>query len=70
MNLWLPVAQEAAAAQAALARGVAVRPGEAYRIAAGPGIRVTTAALDESLAGPVADVLTAAVSGRPAAATP
>lgn len=70
LNLWLPVGQEAAVAQAALAAGVAVRPGEAYRIAAAPGIRVTTAVLEESLAGPVADLLAAAVTGRPAPATP
>jgi DNA-binding transcriptional MocR family regulator len=70
LNLWLPVGQEAAVAQAALAGGVAVRPGEAYRIAAAPGIRVTTAVLEEPLAGPVADLLAAAVTGCPATATP
>jgi DNA-binding transcriptional MocR family regulator len=64
-NLWLPVAQEAATAQAALAAGVAVRPGEAYRVDAGPGIRVTTSRLDDSLAGPVADVLATAITGGP-----
>lgn len=64
LNLWLPVAQEAVVAQAALAAGVAVRPGEAYRLGAGPGIRVTTASLDESLAAPVADVLAGAITGR------
>jgi DNA-binding transcriptional MocR family regulator len=65
LNLWLPVTQEATVAQAALAAGVAVRPGEAYRIASGPGIRVTTARLEESLVGPVADIL-AAATGLPA----
>jgi DNA-binding transcriptional MocR family regulator len=64
LNLWVPVGQEAVVAQAALASGVAVRPGEAYRLGAGPGIRVTTASLEESLAGPVADILAAAIHGR------
>ena len=69
-NLWIPVAQEAAVTQAALAAGVAVRPGEAYRIASPPGVRVTTSHLDDALAGPVADVLAAAVNGRPTTPTP
>lgn len=64
-SLWLPVDHEAAVAQDALAAGVAVRPGEAYRIGAGPGVRVTTSSLDESLAGPVADILASAITGRP-----
>ncbi len=69
-NLWVPVRQEAAVTQAALAGGVAVRPGEAYRVGTGPGIRLTTSRLAPSLAGPAAEVLAAAITGRTAAITP
>jgi DNA-binding transcriptional MocR family regulator len=70
LNLWVPVPHEAAVAQSALASGVAVRPGEAYRLESGAGIRLTTAGLDPSLAAPVADILTAAITGRRAPSTP
>jgi DNA-binding transcriptional MocR family regulator len=45
LNVWIPLAEEAAATAALAARGWAVRPGERYRLRSGPGIRVTTSAL-------------------------
>jgi DNA-binding transcriptional MocR family regulator len=44
-NIWVPVPEEDAVVQSLIARGWAVRPGEAYRIRSGPGVRITTASL-------------------------
>jgi len=51
LNVWVPLADEAAAVTELLVEGWAVSPGERYRFHAGPGIRVSTA----SLAGDEAD---------------
>ena len=45
LNLWVPLDQEATAAQALLARGWAVRAGEVFRLRSRPGVRITTATL-------------------------
>ena len=45
LNVWVPVTQEAAVVQALVARGYAVAPGERFRIASPPAIRVTIARL-------------------------
>jgi DNA-binding transcriptional MocR family regulator len=45
LNVWIPLAEEAAVAQALFQRGWAVNAGERYRIASPPAIRVTVAAL-------------------------
>ncbi|AQR73527.1 aminotransferase class I/II-fold pyridoxal phosphate-dependent enzyme [Sphingomonas sp. LM7] len=50
IHLWLPVRSEADVAQALLARGWAVQPGEPFRLAAGPGIRLSIGMLDEDRA--------------------
>ncbi len=56
-NLWVPVAHEAATAQAALAAGIAVRPGEAYRIDSPPAVRITASRLEPEYAPAVAAAL-------------
>lgn len=45
LNVWIPVADESATMQALFQSGWAVHAGESYRIATGPAIRVTIAAL-------------------------
>jgi DNA-binding transcriptional MocR family regulator len=60
LGVWIPVAEEVTATAHLLARGWAVSPGERYRFAAPPGIRVTTAHLRPAeaaeLAGALAEV--------------
>lgn len=60
-NVWVPVAAEAPVVAALATRGWAVRAGQDYRIAAGPGIRICAAALDPASAGAVADAVAVAV---------
>jgi DNA-binding transcriptional MocR family regulator len=45
LNVWIPVPEEAAVVQALMQRGWGATAGERYRLASGPAIRVTTAAL-------------------------
>lgn len=47
LNVWIPVAEEAAAVQTLLAAGWAVAAGERFRLSSSPAIRVTAARLDE-----------------------
>jgi DNA-binding transcriptional MocR family regulator len=47
LAIWVPVADEAGAASALLDRGWAVAPGERFRIASAPGIRIGIATLTE-----------------------
>ena len=65
-NIWVPVRDESHVVRVLGDRGWAVAAGERFRIQAGPGIRVTTAALDPSGAERFAADLAEAV--RPAAA--
>ncbi|MUL42368.1 aminotransferase class I/II-fold pyridoxal phosphate-dependent enzyme [Streptomonospora sp. PA3] len=46
VNVWVPVADEAAAVTALHARGWAVAPGRRFRVNSAPGIRVTVSAVD------------------------
>jgi DNA-binding transcriptional MocR family regulator len=68
LNVWVPLVGESPVVRGLLDRGWAVQPGEAYRLRAGPGIRVTTAALEAGdatrFADDLADVLTAGFAVR------
>jgi DNA-binding transcriptional MocR family regulator len=55
--LWIEVPAEARAAQAALAAGIAVHPGESFRIRSAPAVRLSTATLDPASAPRVAEIL-------------
>jgi DNA-binding transcriptional MocR family regulator len=61
LNVWVPVEQEGATAQALLAAGWATAPGERFRLRTGPGIRVTVSGLDIDACGALADAFAAAV---------
>ncbi len=45
LNVWLPVAEEAAVVNAMASKGWAIRAGECYRIKSAPGVRVTVSTL-------------------------
>jgi DNA-binding transcriptional MocR family regulator len=63
MNVWIPVPEETAIAQALLDRGWAVIAGERFRIESTPGIRVTISTLEpaeaQKLAADIAELLDA-----------
>jgi DNA-binding transcriptional MocR family regulator len=59
MNVWIPVTAETATVQRMLESGWAVRAGEPFRLRSGPGIRVTTSALDTGQAPEVAAAIAA-----------
>jgi DNA-binding transcriptional MocR family regulator len=63
LNVWIPVAEEAAAVQHLLSRGWGVRGGERYRFRAAPAIRVTIADLLPGEAERLAADLTEVVRG-------
>jgi DNA-binding transcriptional MocR family regulator len=65
LNVWVPVAEEAAAVQWLLGAGWAVLPGERFRLRSGPGIRVTVSTLGEAEAERLAgDIAAALAPGR------
>jgi DNA-binding transcriptional MocR family regulator len=67
LGVWLPLADEAAAARELLAQGWAVSPGERYRFRTAPGIRITTANLEPNEAEQLANAI--AALGRAPAST-
>jgi DNA-binding transcriptional MocR family regulator len=67
LNVWIPVAEEAATVGAMLERGWAVIAGERWRLRTGPAIRITTATLRDVEAEVVADDLADILARRPAA---
>ncbi len=62
-NVWVPVPDEAIMAQHLLQAGWLVRPGQRYRLASAPAIRVTTAALPAAEAVCLADAIAAVLHG-------
>jgi DNA-binding transcriptional MocR family regulator len=62
-NVWLPVPHEATTTQALQNQGWAVRPGEAFRVASPPGLRITTATLPTTQADPLAEAIDHAIAG-------
>jgi DNA-binding transcriptional MocR family regulator len=61
LNVWIPVAEEAAAVAALAERGWAVRAGEPYRVKTPPAIRVTISTLEPREAEKFADDVAAVV---------
>lgn len=59
LGVWVPLAEETATVQQLLERGWAVSPGERYRFAAPPGIRITTTDLEPDEAKELAAALDA-----------
>lgn len=67
LNVWVPVPDELAVVQHMRAAGYAVAAGGRYRVAAGPGVRITVAALSPTAAPQVAAAVAAALApGTPA----
>ena len=62
LNVWVPVREETAAAQALLDRGWAVAGGARFRLRSAPALRITTATLEPADAGALAADLAAALT--------
>ena len=60
LNVWVGVPDEAVALAALRDAGYAVAPGSMFRLATGPGLRVTISPLDEAQVEPLADAIAAA----------
>ncbi|MEA2469075.1 MAG: hypothetical protein QOE38_73 [Thermoleophilaceae bacterium] len=60
LNVWVPVPDESAALSALLAAGFAAAPGAWFRIRSGPGLRITTAALEAGQFERIADAVATA----------
>jgi DNA-binding transcriptional MocR family regulator len=69
LNVWIPVAGEAAAVAVLAERGWAVRAGEPYRTRTPPAIRVTISTLKPPEAERLADDLSAGVQAARGPAT-
>ena len=65
LNVWVPVAEETAAVTALRDAGIVVTRGARYRVATGPGIRVTVSLLAPADAGAVAAAVAVAAVARP-----
>lgn len=65
IHLWIPVPSEASAAQALLARGWAVQPGEPFRLASDPAIRLSLGALPVDRIDALADDIAECIAIRP-----
>ncbi len=61
LNVWVPVADEDAVVRALLADGISIAAGAAFRLAAPPAVRITTATVKPDEAPAIAAALAAAV---------
>lgn len=66
MNVWVPVAEETGAVARLLRAGWAVAPGARFRLAAGPGVRLTVSAMTATEIEAVADAVADAAGAAPA----
>jgi DNA-binding transcriptional MocR family regulator len=66
MNVWIPLADETGAVARMLHAGWAVAPGALFRLATGPGMRITVSGLAAADIGPLADAVAAAAGPRAA----
>jgi DNA-binding transcriptional MocR family regulator len=64
LNVWIPVAEEAATVAGMLQRGWAITAGERWRLASGPAVRITIATLAGDDSDAVADDLVAVLERR------
>lgn len=67
LNVWIPVAEEAATVAGMLQRGWAITAGERWRLHRNPAVRITISALHSEDADAVADDLAAVLERRPGA---
>ena len=65
LNVWVPVADETAAASGLLSAGWRVAPGRPFRLASAPGIRITTASLEPADAPALAAAVAELAGGAP-----
>jgi len=65
LTMWVPVPDEYAVVAGLLEAGIAVGPGERFRVESAPGVRVAFAALDEREAPSVASAFANVLSRRP-----
>ncbi|MER7762134.1 aminotransferase class I/II-fold pyridoxal phosphate-dependent enzyme [Streptomyces sp. NPDC097619] len=67
MNVWIPVTDETGVTARLLQAGWAVDPGARFRVASGPGVRVTVSTLTDADIEPLAAAVAAAVRPGPGA---
>ncbi|EFL21362.1 putative GntR-family transcriptional regulator [Streptomyces himastatinicus ATCC 53653] len=68
MNVWVPVPDETGAVARLLSSGWAVAPGARFRVASGPGLRLTVSPLRADEVAGLADAVASAVARGPAPA--
>ncbi|QLH20207.1 aminotransferase class I/II-fold pyridoxal phosphate-dependent enzyme [Streptomyces sp. Rer75] len=68
MNVWVPVSDETGAVARLLSSGWAVAPGARFRVASGPGLRLTVSPLRAGEVAGLADAVASAVARGPAPA--
>jgi DNA-binding transcriptional MocR family regulator len=64
LNVWVPIPDEAAVVGALARAGYAVAPGQGFRVATPPGVRISVGRLVPGMAEQVAAVVAGAIGGR------